>query len=271
MHLVDADGIIRGSRELSESRGHCDELVAALALAISIALDPSAALGDGPADTQPAATTEATKPTASKSDLASQAETKALESAPATQPASASSATKPLAPPTKIQPQGYPKGMPIGLRAGVFSSLGVAPALAVGFRVGANVRRDWFELGAEFSDQLEASRAASDGGVIGSLAEGMLAPCFTSHALAACGLLNLGSLKSQGKDVPQPVNHRSLYGALGARLELSPQLFDKLYLLVNGDALKSLTPITLRLHGEDVWHTPLVSLAASLGLEWRFQ
>ena len=272
MHLVDADGIIRGSRELSEQREHCDELVAALALAISIALDPSAALGEGPADAQPAATAEATKPTGPESDRPAEAQTKASQSAPATQPAAAGSATKRRAPPTKTQPQRHPKGTPIGLRAGVFGSLGVAPALAAGFRFGASVRRNWFELAAEFSDQLDASRTANEGGsVIGSLAEGTLAPCVASHTLAACGLLNLGSLKSQGKDVPQPVNQRSLYAALGVRVELSPQLFDRLHLLVNADAFKSLTPITLRLHGEDIWHTPFVSLAASLGLEWRFQ
>ncbi|HEX3849327.1 MAG TPA: hypothetical protein VHW01_00085 [Polyangiaceae bacterium] len=194
------------------------------------------------------------------------------ESANPRQAAAAGSATKRRAPPTKIQPPRYPKGTPIGLRAGVFSSLGVAPALAAGFRAGASVRRDWFELTAEFSDQLEASRSAGDGGtVIGSLAEGTLAPCFAWSALAACALLNLGSLKSRGKDVPQPVNQRSLYAALGARFELSPHLFDKLHLLVNADALKSLTPITLRLRGEDIWHTPFISAAASVGLEWRFQ
>ncbi|HEY5372680.1 MAG TPA: hypothetical protein VIK01_03300 [Polyangiaceae bacterium] len=272
MHLVDADGIIRGSRELSESRGHCDELVAALALAISIALDPSAALGDESADTQPAAAAEVAKPARTDSEQSETSGQSAHESAGSPHPAVAGSATKHRAPPTKTQPQRYPNGRPIGLRAGVFSSLGVAPALAAGFRVGASARRDWFDLTAEFSEQLEASRTASDGGsVIGSLAEGTLAPCFAPNALAACALLNLGSLKSQGKDVPQPVNHRSLYAALGARLELSPQLFDKLYLLVNADAFKSLTPITLRLHGADVWHTPFVSIAGSLGLELRFQ
>jgi hypothetical protein len=272
MHLVDADGIIRGSRELSESRGHCDELVAALALAISIALDPSAALGDGSADTRPAATAEVAKPAQSDPEQSENSGPNATESAGSPRPVAAGSAAKHRAPPTKTQSQRYAKGTPIGLRAGVFGSLGVAPALAAGFRVGASVQRAWFELAAEFSNQLEASRTASDGGsVLGSLAEGTLAPCFAWNALAACGLVNLGSLKSQGKDVPQPVNQRSLYAAIGARVELSPQLFDKLHLLVNADALKSLTPITLRLHGADIWHTPFVSLAASLGLEWRFQ
>jgi hypothetical protein len=269
MHLVDADGIIRGSRELSESRGHCDELVAALALAISIALDPSAALGEESADAQPAATADA-KP--AEAQASENSDPSASESAPPPQPAAAGSAAKHHAPPTKTQPPRYAKGTPIGLRAGVFGSFGVAPALAAGFRLGASVRRDWFELTAEFSDQLEASRTAGDGGsVIGSLAEATLAPCFAPNVLAACALLNLGSLKSRGKDVPQPVNQRSLYAALGARVELSPQLFDNLHLLVNADVLKSLTPITLRLRGEDIWHTPFVSLAASLGLEWRFQ
>jgi hypothetical protein len=276
MHLVDANGIIRGSRELSESRGHCDELVAALALAISIALDPSAALGEESADTKPGAPAGPAKPAEPKSEPESkQPESAAIngpDAAIPAQPAAAGSAKKRRAHPTKTQPLSYPEGTPIGLRAGVFSSLGVAPALAAGFRAGVSVHRKWFELVGEFSDQLEATRTSGDGGsVIGSLADGTLAPCFTADALAACALLNVGSLKSRGQDVPQPVNQRSLYAALGARVEFSPRLFEQLYLVTNADAFKSLTPITMRLHGADVWHTPFASAAASAGLEWRFQ
>jgi hypothetical protein len=272
MRLVDADGIIRGSRELRESRGHCDELVAALALAISIALDPSAALGEEPTGAGPAATAQATKATESQSDPPGGGENQASESAPATPVAPAGSAKKHREPPTQTEPSRYPRGTPVGLRASGFSSLGVAPALAAGVRVGVSVRHDWFALAVEFADQLAASRTAAGGGsVIGSLAEGTLATCFAPNALAACALLSIGSLRSEGRDVPQPVNQRSLYGAIGARVELSPRLFDQLHLLMNADALKSLTPITLRLRGEDVWHTPFISLAASLGLELRFQ
>src|SRR6187455_1192643 len=48
MRLVDENGMIVGSRELRKLVKHCDELVASFALAISIALDPSAALGATP-------------------------------------------------------------------------------------------------------------------------------------------------------------------------------------------------------------------------------
>src|SRR6185295_17631976 len=58
LRLLDENGIIRGSRQLHERPGHCDELVASLALAISIALDPAAGLTLPESTGEPAPGTE---------------------------------------------------------------------------------------------------------------------------------------------------------------------------------------------------------------------
>jgi len=272
MHLVDADGIIRGSRELRESRDHCDELVASLALAISIALDPSAALTD-----------DATDP----ASIASPANSSQLDSAepPAVETTDNSTRSErlvPVAPSASDARRRAPSAQPnaasapaaalLGLRASVFGSVGVAPALAAGFRFGLSMRHDWFELIGEFSDQLAASRDASEGGTVRvSVQAGSLVPCFALGAFAGCAVFDVGSLKAEGIDVAQPVEQRLLSLAVGARAELEPHLFDQLYGFINVDALKSLTPVTLRLRGENVWQTPFASILGSVGMEWKFQ
>jgi hypothetical protein len=46
VRLVDDEGVVRGARDLRAATNECPELVASLALAISITLDPAAALQD---------------------------------------------------------------------------------------------------------------------------------------------------------------------------------------------------------------------------------
>ena len=261
MYLVDEQGLIVGSRELHEQREHCDELVASLALAISIALDPSAALGGEPAPRQPGATSPS-------------------ETAPEPGPSepSAPEADSVLAVPRKkararrrtATRNERSASAPIAARAGLFAATGVAPALGFGVLVGASMRRDWFQLQMEYAHQFRAHHDAEGVGVQASLDRGSMAPCFASRWLAACALLHVGVLSAEGRGVTEPAKNRSLYAALGARLEATPELIGHLRLVLNADAFKSLTPVTLRLRGEPIWQTPFVSGALGLGLQLQF-
>lgn len=265
MHLIDENGIIVGSRELKEKIGQCDELVASLALAISIALDPSAALG-APSDDKSEPTT--TEPMPARVDEAA---------APTPENRDEERATRP--PPTKkTRPRGaattadgHERALPSTVQAGAFSSLGVAPSLALGFRVAVGARVRWFQLLAEFADQLPATRATElSGSVRASLYQGTLAPCFVHGDWAGCGLIQLGSLQSEGRGVSNPATKSLLYAALGARLEFTPRLIGHLHLVVDADASKSLTPVTLRLRDQTAWQTPFVSGALGIGLAVQF-
>ena len=268
MHLVNERGMIVGSRELSERAEQCDELVASLALAISIALDPSAAL-----DVQPEPTPDPPSGSGDAQNEPQKPETEPVRDAtpaPTVAPSSAIKKKKSESRPSDGGKRG--RGIPSTVRAQGFSALGVAPSLAVGFRLGGSLRWGWFQLVAEFADQLPASSEASGGGsATASLYQGTLAPCIAGSWLAGCALLNIGALQSEGRDIPNPAKKSSAYAALGARLEASPQLVSRLRLLVDLDALKSLTPVTLRLRGEDVWKTPFVSLSLGVGLALQFQ
>lgn len=261
MRLIDDAGMIVGSRELHESADHCDELIASLALAMSIALDPSAALGEEPAATPDmTAKTEADRKSEAADEPAKDSEdagTKpAVSDLPRMEPISAQTRS------THSQPF---------LRGSTFASLGSSPSTAFGLRLGGGYGSSWFRVLGEVSAQLPTSQRAPSGGRVESrLYAGTVAPCVIAHALAACAVLQLGALHSRGRDVPNPAQEASFYGALGGRAEYMPLLVGNLHLVLAADLLKTFTPLTLRLLGESVWHTPFASFNAGAGLELRF-
>jgi hypothetical protein len=266
MRLVDGNGMILGSRELHERLEHCDELIGSLALAISIALDPSAAPKVEP-------TAEPPKPVAAEP---SETQTPAPEPTPAAIPSAL------IAPsPAKPVQQAAPKPAAIAaeseqsrfaLRAGAFAALGAAPGPAFGFRVGEGSQWGWFRLVAELSDQLRASKTLDRVGVASaSLLSATLAPCVAHQSLSGCALFGVGSLLVQASQVLDTHDQRLLNLTLGARFEFAPTLIGHLRLLTNIDLGTSLTPVGLHIHGQTVWDTPPVAAALGIGLEWRLQ
>lgn len=261
--LVDAEGIIRGARELSESAGNCHELVASLALAISITLDPSIALGSAepPPTAEPKAAPSVDEgPGASESELAEPALTpvapRALPAVPITRAARATEASV----------------LGFGVRAGGLVAFGMVPSTTLGARLGASVRARHFSLVLEGFGSLPGSQPSSLGGrVRAALWAATLAPCFSSAWLSGCGLLLLGDLQARGLELESGRSVHLLQIAAGARVELDVPIFDAWYLLLNADFLKPLTPVRLRLHAEEVWATPAVSAALGAGLELRFR
>lgn len=266
MRLVDEQGMIVGSRELREKRGQCEELVAALSLAISIALDPSAALGPRPTETvkaNPAESTETAE--AASADPAPEAESKSVAQEhpqKTTEPRADRGQTSLLA----------QERLRLAARAALFADLGSAPALAFGYRAGLDLQRSRVRIAAEFSQQFPASKELSEGKrAHASLLAGTLAPCFASDTLAGCGLVSVGALRSRGENVENPQSQSTFYAALGARFEFTPLLFGKLRLLTQIDAMKPVTPISLRVAGAEVWQTPVLTFSAGLGLRLRFR
>ncbi len=262
LRLLDEDGIIRGSRELHERPEQCEELVASLALAISIALDPAAALDvpERAGATAPATegdpAVEATK-TTPPSEPPTEAEPPRATPAKATPPPPSTSAVSTSSTHFVGRAQG-------------FSALGTAPAPALGFRLAAGFQRDWFALSAEFADQLPVSTEVEGGVASASLLSFALAPCYAPGWARACVLASVGSLITEGEQVPEPYRQSTLQVSVGARLVFAPALTSNLRLLIDLDVLKPLVPVTLRLQDQDVWSSPWLTAAAGLGLEAQF-
>jgi len=265
MRLIDEQGMIIGSRELREKAEQCAELVASLALAISIALDPNAALGEARATSA--------APERAESDNGEL-------TAPAEPPAETMVESAAQEHPQKTTPPGSPsvhtsavdrERIQLAARGAFFGDWGSAPALGFGWRLGLDLHHGGFRLAAEFSQQLPASKTIAEGGkATTSLLTGTLAPCFSRPSFAGCGLLGLGALRTRGENIPNPSSQSSFYAALGARFEYTPTLFRTLQLLTQLDVLKPLTPVSLHARGEEVWRTPFLTFAAGVGLRWRF-
>jgi len=259
MRLMNETGIIVGSRELHEQAGHCDELVASLALAISIALDPSAALGEEPAIVSKA---EAAPPVPAKTPPEPEREPVADEHPPKPKQARAEPHTRPVEPNDPVR---------FALRATLLADVGTAPALAFGYRLGLDVGGKRYRIGAEFVQHLPTNSEITGGGSARtSLLGGTLVPCFAWESLAACGLITLGSLQARAQGIPYPSSGQSvLYTALGARFEFAPTLAPNLQLVTQLEAMKPLDPISLQVGGEEIWQTPVLTAAAGLGVRWR--
>lgn len=260
MRLVDEQGMIVGSRELREKVEQCDELVASLALAISIALDPSAALGEAPAS----------------ATQAGRAKPPPAEAAPEPVPVLVAQEhpqknSRPRVPPSQTSAVDRER-LQLAARAAFFSDLGRAPALAFGWRLGLDLGRDWFRFAAEFSQQLPASKPLPEKGrARASLLTGTLAPCLSGATLSGCGVLEVGALQTRGEDIENPASHATLYAAVGARLEYTPRLVGELQLLTQVEALTPLTPVSLQVVGAEVWRSPFLTVAAGIGLRLRFR
>lgn len=261
LRLLDENGIIRGSRELRERSAQCDELVASLALAISIALDPAAGL-DVPADASDAAPAAIASASAGQDDAS---EAPAEAELPAPPPAEPSRAPPPSAP-VSSSPRAH-----VVLRAEGFSALGTAPALAFGFRLAAGVQRGWLAVSAELADQLPVSADVEGGGrARASLLSVALVPCYASDWARGCLVASVGSLTTEGEQVPEPSRQSTAQVSVGARVAFTPALTRSLRLMVDIDVLKPLLPVTLRLQDQDVWSSPWLTAAAGLGLEVQF-
>jgi len=259
MRLMDQNGIIVGSRELRERSGHCDELVASLALAISIALDPSAALGEEP---EVVSAAESAPPEPAEKPPGSGPEPVAQE--PPQTPEPASGETRETAPENRdpLRP---------ALRATLFGDVGTAPGLAFGYRLGFDLGRSSYRIGAEFVHQLPTSKDLPEvGHARVSLLGGTVAPCFVRNILAGCAVVTLGALQTHGEDIQYATGRTVFYAALGGRIELAPILSRTVRLIAQVDASKPITPVSLHVNNSEVWHTPFLTAAVGVGVRLRF-
>ncbi len=237
MDLVDADGVVRGTRELASAQPACDELFDATALAISIALDASGAIAAPPPEPlQPEA------------------------AAPPPAPMVESLAPEP--PPPREAPPAAPAHRPIPLFAGidVLESIGTAPSIALSGEAFAGVRSGLFSLALGFrGDAPAASGAIGGGGRVESwLFSATAAPCAHVGVLLGCVVAALGSLEARGVEVSAPRMRSGLFAALGGRLGVELPLAGVWALRLRGDVLRNLYPTTFVLDQSAAWSSPSV-------------
>jgi hypothetical protein len=270
VELVDDKGIVRGIREFDAVADECDELIAAAALAISIAIDPTnpSILGAPPAREAVA------RPSDERSPASTPPSEKHVVASDASKtPSEASVPRTPLAEERDEANTRPSSEMSLAVRPGVAVSgaLGTAPAAAVGFGAFLEVRQGTFSLALEGRFDLRASTSMREGGrVRTSLWVGSVLPCFHVRPFFLCAIGSLGSLRAEGLDLATSRINHTLYAGLGARVGLEVALTQRLFLRPQLDVVAALFPAELQVDGVARWTAPRYAAIAGIGVGGRF-
>jgi hypothetical protein len=228
-------------RELQSAADDCDELAAAVALTISILVDPRAAMGGGPSPARVSA-------------------------------APPDTCESPFAPETPLPPAPV-RAAPLGVRVGfdTVATVGAAPAPAFGVAAFVGLQRRWVSLDLEGRADLPASTMRDDGtGVRSSLLLGTLSPCAHAGVVALCAVGSVGALRGQGIGAGSPERDATAYVAFGPRAAVEVPVAEAVVVRSHVDAVVPVTQTTLRSRGVEYWTTPPVYLALAVGAFGRF-
>ncbi len=257
VQLLDAAGAVRGSRELRSASTECAELVSRMALAISIAVDPSSLDRPPPSPEKPAQSEQ-------PSDTAP-AE-KAAQEAPAKP--EASPAPVPARPPRLMVEQQAPIVVEVVLGAVV--STGFGPGPGAGPLLGVGLRRGLVSLALEARYQVVKDLPVGGGRVESSLTEGALIGCLRPSVAMLCGELGVSRLAIEGKDIGRPGVDSTWIPRVGPRLGADLPLSGALWARFQLGALVALSRPHVVFEGATVWDSPALGGFGSLSLLGRF-
>jgi len=255
VQLVDAEGIVNGRREFKTPADQCSELLAAMALAISIAIDP-ASESRTPASAAP-------QPKQAPNEATTRALGEAPEVATLTQNPLARERAETAPPPSPA----------LELEPGLFatSSFGTAPSLAMGLGLFVGARRGAFSLILEGRRDWPAASALPFGGRVStSLWVGSVVPCIHAQALLVCAVGSVGSLYGEGTELATPRSGNGLYVAAGARTGLEIALPGTLFFRPEVDLMATLKRNELLVDGATAWTASPFSALLGVGLGAHF-
>jgi hypothetical protein len=259
--LINHDGIAQGSRKVRVAGAGCDELILALALAISITLDPLHV------DAAPGATAE---PTPEKAEAAEPTKDTA---AMADEPISAAPAPI-LRPPAAPKPRRVDRGplLTWHISAAALGAFEVTPQLSFGGRLGIGARRGRWSVGLEGWTTFPTEQESDDGGEVRvSLTSAAITPCFALvPEVSLCALGSLGSMLAEGRGVEEPRTDRVLYATAGGRGLVVLPLGSTFDFVAHADLAAVLNRPRFQLDRQDVWQPGPVVALFGLGVSARF-
>jgi hypothetical protein len=230
--LVDDKGMEKGAQTLESADATCEDLLASVALAVSVALDavppPASPHEDPPAAPEK---TEASPPAPAPSAPALLPVAK--KDAPATQPA-----TSPASHGVSLWLAAHGR-----ISAGAWSTAAVGPALSLEARLD--------HLGLALEGRYDVASAVAVGPsaqATVSRATGSLLPCAHFAWFAACGLATVGETWARG-DLAAPKTDSAPYAAFGARVGVDVPLVSKLRLLGTADVVGVATRTNIAVEG----------------------
>jgi hypothetical protein len=256
VRLVDEAGVERGARDLESAAADCSELTAAMALSMSIAIDPLSMMRAEKPATEPEPTE--LPPPVEMTDGPAVSVAPPLERTPP-RDSGAPAAPRPLAP-ERDAPR-------FAVGAGGHVAFGIAPAPAIGLRVSAELMTKRWSVGLEGRFDLASSAASSEGGSSQtSLAGGAIVPCVRVPLVWACGVALVSRVEAEAVGVSLPRTDAFVFVGAGARLVAAVDLGQDFMLRVGGDLLAHPAPFELTVNGRSVYRSSPVSGLAGLAV-----
>jgi hypothetical protein len=253
--LVAHDNSVRGARTL-QTTGPCGDLMASLALTISIAIDPMAGTRKGPPEGLPpgerAVEVEPSSP--------------GIEQPAGGVPVEASPPDETVPPPPPLSPR-----VRLGLGAGTVASAGYAPGPGIGFTAFARARLGDASLTVEGRADLPSGTDVSAGArVESSLLAVALLPCGHAGVVFGCARGSLGRLRAAGLDVTEPGSTGALWAAVGVRAGIELPIAGVFALRVHADGDVLVTRYVLRIGGTTRFRYPAAAGGIGLALAAAF-
>ena len=265
VRLVGEEAIERGAREIAVHNESCASLTEAMALTISLIIDPSRMTGGPPRGAPPA-------------DAATSDDATAVSAPPQ------SSAARPAPPPIAVDRraiEGPDPGRPqaashdtVTFEAGAQVLAVYAPApLKVGPGVAASFGVIWRRLSLDFEGRYDFSvsdRAPSGPQAESWLASGQVVPCLHFSWAFGCAVLAAGALGAKG-NVPDGTTQYAFWAGAGGRLGVQVSPFGDGFLLrafVDVLGVSPTEPVTI--DGVWVYQVPAIAGALGVGAVWRF-
>jgi hypothetical protein len=250
VEITDATGISRGRREIEASGGRCDELFRALALSVSIAIDPERALGRE----EPTATATPDPPP------------------PPTPPSSPPEQERRAVDAPRARPSTPPR---VGGSIGAIgrSLLGVSNTASYGAALFGRVTLGELSLGGEASyvtspySSLPAVPGAEMGTALFTIGPSV---CYGRGPFFGCALVSFGNLWAESRGIIDPATDRTFHASAGGRLGFEPRLGELVSLVAEVDVLGSLTRSSVTIDGKEAFRQPALLLGGGLGLAVHF-
>ena len=276
VYVIRDGNLAGGARELTSAARNCTELIAAVALAMSIAIDPDSLDRVEKPDAAAAPIAANENPLASTTEAAPNVN--ATDAKPPTfaQRAAVANKNKPVttSKPAIVSSASQSPGLQgtLGLRGFIAYGLAPAPSLGLGVQGGLLLNRRW-SIAVEPEVTAPSSQPASFDSSIGvrvwsygaTLTFGYRAQSFYGGVL-----FDAGQLVSRGEHVSLGTSDHSWYEAAGLRFAYCWQIAQSWAMVPRIDGLVALSSLKLRLNGLEAYSTPRYLGRFGLALEYAF-
>jgi hypothetical protein len=269
VEVVDAQSTSRGTREIAVESGRCAQLMKALSLSISIAIDPEAALAKTARDDEASPAAAAPQPPAAPSSEPEQPPKKAPKPAatprerPATRVGSDSS--------TDGGPGSQPAARSVyALGIDGISMVGLAPVTAFGAGLHARRKSGRWGLGVGARILAGSGGVGDDAELSTTVAGGQVEGCFEPGVFEYCGLALVGATWARAVNVALPRTAVAALAAFGGRVGVRAPVSGSWSVSAHVELLGVVAPVLAQVDDDTIWTAPPLAGAFGLGISRRF-